>query len=113
MKLSIIFPLLNQHPLSQTAIDFAINNLSGEEDVGVIIMDNGSDVPFEYKPLNDKVKVQVLTNAKNIGVYPVFWEVLKWAGGDILAFFHSDLIICEKGWDKRLMDAWQQSGTDC
>lgn len=101
-KLAIVFPVLNQFPLAQTAIDFAINNLSGDNDVELIVIDNGSDTAFTFEELTDKAKVRI-HHIKNIGVYPIFWEALKYTDADVLAFFHSDLIISEKGWDTRVL----------
>ena len=107
MKLALIVPVLNQHDLAQTAIDFALENLSGNNLVQIIVLDNGSDVPFLYHGVNleihPKVTVDVIRLEKNIGVYPTFWEALKHTDADVLAFIHSDLIIEEKGWDTNVL----------
>lgn len=101
MKLSIIFPVLNQHELARNAMECALKNLSGETDVELIVLDNGSEVQF---PLDSAVvPFKVTRIAQSIGVYPTFWEGLKHSTGDVLAFFHTDLMVTEKNWDKRLL----------
>ncbi len=134
MKLSIIFPVLNQHPLARTALDFAIKNLSGERDVEILIIDNASSAVF--RPYNTEVtkmalfkkthlnahiesteigepqkyaEVKTIRLDKNIGVYPIFWEALKYTSADVLAYLHSDLIVEEEGWDKRIIDAFENN----
>ena len=111
-KLSVVYPVFNQHELATAAIDVAIHNLSGENDVVFVILDNGSNEEFIYANITpDHVfgKVQYLTvrYEKNMGVYPTFWEGLKHATGDVVAFFHSDLMVAEKGWDKRVLEAFE------
>lgn len=106
MKLSIIVPVLNQHELTTTCLDMTVNNLSGKEDVELIVLDNGSDIGFDYK--TEKVKGRTIYYLKSIGVYPTFWEGLKHSTGDVLAFFHSDLVISEKNWDQRVLDTFRK-----
>lgn len=104
MKLAIIFPVMNQLPLSETAIGFAVRNLSSQEDNELIILDNASNPPVDFFDLHSKQRTIRLE--KNMGVYPLFWEALRNTDADVLAFFHSDLIIDEKDWDRRVMDAF-------
>ncbi len=108
MKIAIIFPIHNQHDLADTAIDFAIANLTPDVDAPwtreVVALDNGST---EFYQRSRDAKLIRLT--KNMGVYPLFWESLKYTDADLLAFFHSDLIISEHGWDKRVIEAFEQS----
>ena len=128
-KLSVIVPVFNQHALSEAAIKTLIQNLSGDNPVEVVVLDNGSDVPFlphgrggEYDvaiangadiapehsdttvgEVAKTARVKIVRLPENIGVYPTFWEGMKHASGTILAFFHSDLIVAEKGWDTRVI----------
>ena len=104
MRLSVIFSVLNNFDLFQTAIDLA--NVNSETDLDFVVIDNGSD-----EPLVVKEKVNLFRKEENIGNYPVFEEVLKHnlAAGDILAFFHTDLFIYEKGWDKRVIEGFEKN----
>ena len=63
MKLALIVPVLNQHDLAQTAIDFALENLSGNNLVQIIVLDNGSDVPFLYHGVNLEINPKSLKNS--------------------------------------------------
>lgn len=118
MKLSVIFPVFNQFPLATTALDIAMYNLSGKEDVEVIVLDNGSAECFycKYKEEYDKklppnVTFRGVKVDKNIGVYPTFWWGLQEAKGDVLAFFHSDLMVTEKNWDERVLYEFKRDTT--
>jgi GT2 family glycosyltransferase len=72
-------------------------------DTEVIIIDNGSDVPFHYTGSKN-----IIRNEKSIGVYPTFKQGFEVATGDVVAFFHSDLVVWEKDWDKRVIKHFQQ-----
>jgi len=101
MKLAIIFPTLNQQDLTHTAVDCVMSNLGVPRDV--IVLDNNSEVPYEARQ-----EVLVSLN-KNIGVYPAFWEALKHTDADIIAFFHTDLFVEEKGWDERVVKQFEDN----
>lgn len=104
MKIAIVIPVLNQFALAQTAIDFVVNSLDSSADL--IILDNASDKPFIPVMAVNAPKIinkQIVRLEHNIGVYPTFWEALKHTDADVLAFFHSDLMISERGWDTRVL----------
>jgi GT2 family glycosyltransferase len=105
MKLAVVFPVLNQLELADAAIGLALYQLSGKNDVELIVIDNASAKPLEdfYKDIPHKI----IRLEKNIGVYPTFWEALKHTDADILAFFHSDMIVEEKDWDTRILDVFR------
>jgi glycosyltransferase involved in cell wall biosynthesis len=105
-KLSIVFPVLNQIPLSRTAIGLARANLSAGSNAEIIIIDNGSDTPFAPQVLPAEQEI-VIRHEDTIGVYPTFWDALTVATGDIIAYLHSDLIVAEKDWDKRVLKAFE------
>lgn len=98
MKLAVVFPVLNQFPLAQVAIKYAMGN--AVENPDLVIIDNGSDEPFLPAGVVTRIPVR---HEESIGVYPTFWDALKHTDADVLAFFHSDLIVCEDGWDLRVM----------
>lgn len=102
-KLCCVIPVLNQFPLAETAISYALH--LAETDLDCVILDNASDIPFEPEMIGGKVIVL----DKNIGVYPTFWEALKHTDADVLAFLHSDLIISEQGWDTRVIKAFEDN----
>jgi GT2 family glycosyltransferase len=119
MKLAVIVPVLNQFDISRTTLDFAINYLDKPADV--IVLDNASDEPFTYKKdvaetrintegtYEEVSNIQIVRLDHNIGVYPTFWEALKHTDADVLAFFHSDLILTEKGWDTRVLAEFEKN----
>lgn len=111
MKLSIVVPVFNQFDLATAALDVMIHNLSGKREVELVVLDNGSSEMFVYVPneKNEKLVVRLIRLNKNIGVYPTFWAGLRETTGDIVAFFHSDLMIAEKGWDIRVLSSFEDN----
>lgn len=105
-KLSIVFPVLNQIPLARTAIGFARMNLSEDSNAELIIIDNGSKTPFAPQVLPAEQEI-IIRHEDTIGVYPTFWDALTDATGDVIAYLHSDLIVSEKDWDKRVLKAFE------
>ncbi len=102
MKLAIVVPVLNEFDLADTAIDLMSAYLVPYENKNwtteIIAIDNGSAKPFKRE------SIHCVYLKKNIGVYPIFWEALKHTDADILAFFHSDLILAEPNWGKRVLE---------
>jgi len=96
MRLTIVFTVLGQHEMAKLAIRQAFDNCTDPE-TRIVVVDNGGD--FSY----DDVRVSVVGDGRNMGVYPVFDYAFKNVPGDILAFFHSDLIVDEKGFDVRIL----------
>lgn len=114
MKLAVVFPVHNQHLLSEAVLDVAKANLSGEYDVQFLVIDNASDTPFipSLTPLEKGTfKLTLVRLMKNIGVYPIFWEALKHIDSsyDIIAYLHSDVFVAEEGWDKRVIQAFEEN----
>ena len=92
-KLSIIVGALNQFDLVRESVNLMRENLDDPENTEIIVIDNGSDVPFEMDG------VRVVRNNENTGNYPLFRQGLSEAQGEIIAFLHSDVFVYQKGWD--------------
>lgn len=92
-------------------MDFAIKNLSEGSDAELVVIDNGSDIPFREFVLDEKMRgiaQTIIRHDQSIGVYPTFWDALSVAKGDVIAFFHSDTIVTEKNWDLRVLAAFNR-----
>lgn len=118
MKLAIVIPILNQFDLAATSLDYATALLGSPADV--IAIDNASDSEFKYEKkitetheqesgVYEASTIKVIRLEKNIGVYPIFWEALKHTDADIIALFHSDVILSEKNWDQRVLQAFEEN----
>ena len=105
MKLSVVIPVLNQMDMS-TSVYKQIRDKTRieDDDVEFIIVDNGSLPVLDE---SDFLGAKIIRFDKSIGVYPVFAEGFKHATGDVVAFFHSDLVIWEDGWNLRVMEAFK------
>lgn len=102
-KLSLVIPVLNQISLAKTCYkEIWLNTLT---DVEFVILDNGSDEPIKQE---DFPGARIHRLEVNIGVYPTFKIGMEVATGEIVAFFHSDLVVFEKGWDLRVIETFEK-----
>lgn len=104
MKLVVVLPCLNQFSITRQAIQYLLEAREQENDYSIIVLDHGSDVEFEI----DAPGVEIYRTDDPVGSYPVFKEALGLTDADILAFFHTDTFIYEKGWDKRVMAEFEK-----
>lgn len=103
-KLSIIIPVHNQFIMLKDCLEgIEKNSITNPQ---VIIIDNGS-IPALNVTSDSHIEYLIVKNEKNIGVWPTFKQGFEKATGDVLCYIHSDLIIHEHGWDKRLLDAFE------
>lgn len=110
MKLSVVFSIHNQFPLARVAIVNAARNITDKKKSHFFIIDNASE-----NPLLNMTPTPDLLLSENIGVYPLFWLALKHMSidpdirdSDVIAFLHSDLIITEPGWDRRVLAEFEK-----
>jgi hypothetical protein len=83
---------------------------------GIMVVDNGSTPPYDFPPHLSYSPEVLLRYDSNIGGNAVFhrWIEDDWFGAsghvadlpEFIAFFHCDLMIHEKGWDKRVVEAF-------
>jgi glycosyltransferase involved in cell wall biosynthesis len=101
MKLSIVIPCLNQSALTTRVVKEILRTTDFlTSQVELLVIDNGSDKPFGGF---EGPFVKVIRNEKTVGVYPTFKQGFENTSGDVVAFFHSDLIIWEKDWNQRVI----------
>jgi hypothetical protein len=102
MHLAIIIPFLDNFPLVRAAIRSLADNLV-LPDTEIIALDNGSAQRAA------KIRgARVVTLPEHIGNYPIFRHSLSLISPetDIVAVFHSDLFVHERGFDRRIVDAF-------
>lgn len=100
-KLSVVVSVLGQHELATFGITKLLENIT-EPSTDIIIIDNGNDYIY---PLPSP-RVYHHAQFENVGVYPTFPLGFEFSDADVVAFFHSDLIVVEKGFDDRILDAF-------
>jgi len=103
-KFSIVVGVLNQFPLVNQSINLMCANVVDKANTELIIIDNGSDTPFDLQMLGEICvsRAQVIRNELNTGNYPLFKQGLEAARGDVVAFLHSDVFVYEAGWDQKV-----------
>jgi GT2 family glycosyltransferase len=105
-KLSIVIPYLNQTRLMATVFEQLIKVTSITPEIEFLLIDDGSTeephltVPTKFANPN---LIRVVRNEKTKGVYPSFKQGFEETTGEIVAFMHSDMVIWEEGWDKRVI----------
>jgi len=112
MKLDVVVLFHNQLSLLKQALKLLDSNSVLSPNLILInnaSTENTSELQLNYFTKSTKFgSIQYIPNEKNIGVFPVFAQSLKVTNGDIIAFPHSDLLIWEDGWDKRVVEAFEQ-----
>lgn len=118
-KLTIVVPILNQYRLFVESLNMMVRNLESP-DVEFIIIDNDSDeggqrikdalnsIGIDWKEARKLQELKVISNNHNIGCYPIYEQAFKIAKGQIIAYFHSDFFIYEKGWDRRVIAEFEK-----
>ena len=123
MKLSIVIPVLNQYDLLAQTIKFLaqnsvtqpqlllIDNGSNEEDKKLVdaIFDNLAKICNVPDLMSNFSEFRIIEQEKNIGTYRTFQDSLQYTKGDIVSYLHTDLFIYEQGWDKRVLDSFEQN----
>lgn len=91
-----------------------------DKETEFVIIDNDSDeggqhlkdaigsIGLDLKELKRFSDLKIISKDKNVGNYPIFNQMLMFATGDVLAFFHSDLFVHESGWDRKVKEAFEQ-----
>ena len=106
-------PVVEGHELTKVALEHLTANAVMSTTKPVVI-DNGSakeyncDKPFEAcKPING-YKVDVIRNEENIGYYQPLKQLYdKYPDEEYIGLMHNDLMLYEKGWDRRMLEAFE------
>lgn len=106
MKLSVVVPVLNQVPMAR-AVYQQLRKATDMiyDDVEFLIIDNGSKEPLSP---DDFPGAKIVRNEKSSGVYPTFKQGFEETTGEIVAFFHSDMIVWEHRWNERVVRAFEE-----
>lgn len=97
-NLSIVIPVTDKHDLTyRTLVNLVAN--STNDDTEIILIDNGSVVPYEQLG-----REHVIRNDVNIGVFPALLQGLSTARNNIVLTMHNDVLIHEYGYDARILN---------
>ena len=89
--ISIIIPVWNQHEMSQDCIQMVMETT---EDYEVVVVDNGSDPPFE-PPFSGFNEVRVIRNEENKG-YPVAAnQGVRESKGEYVVLLNNDVVVTD------------------
>lgn len=110
--ISVVIGILNQFKLSGLCLENLLNNAN--EPLELILIDDGSDYQVrDWIHLKDFLEnledVKVYRNERPTGSYYIMKRGFELSEGDIIAFFHSDLIVWEQGWDRRVKEVFEKN----
>lgn len=86
-----------------STIDLLIDGRS-DMSTAIKVIDNGSETPLN---LNSSLADDLIRNESNVGMIESLQQAKDNCTADILAFFHSDLLIHEGGWDAKIIQAFE------
>lgn len=103
-------PVIDQHDSTYQAIEYLAATASKPDVISVILIDNGSDEPYDenHLPASLPFNVYMLRSNDNLGYYfpaKILYRMTATAD-DLVVLMHNDLFIYEKGWDVRLRQAF-------
>lgn len=111
MGIVLACPAMDGHDLTVALIDSIADTIDNPNDFRFVIVDNNSENP--YNPdlyglgRGDPFPVDVVRNNENRGYY---WPLLQAAefatDGDIVGLIHNDVLLYEKGWDRRVIQSF-------
>lgn len=106
-------PVVDNHKLTRQLIDSLRETVESPDQLHVVIFDNGSEKSYATEDFYHGYPFMVsLSRGKtNRGFYRPIADLATWAtSADIVALCHNDLIFYEKGWDRRLRQAFVEKG---
>jgi glycosyltransferase involved in cell wall biosynthesis len=108
MKLSIVVPVLGQREMVNKMIGLLHENVT-LPDTEILIIDQGKTLEGVRWCTNTShgFKCSNIHSCENVGVYPTFKMGFELTTGDVVAFFHSDMFVVEKGFDERILTAFE------
>lgn len=123
--ITVLLPVMDSHHITDEAIKHLIRNAHDPHEVDIMVVDNASTEPYpmkngEYFELYDTTMgagyisvdgedydFTVFHNRVNRAGYGALLQVLPLADYDIVLWMHNDVLIHEKGWDKRIIKAFE------
>jgi glycosyltransferase involved in cell wall biosynthesis len=104
MNLTVIVPFINRPELTQHVIEYAVK-YSGDDTAVIALSDGAEDAEAHYPELNNSY---FRIAQENQGVLGVFQTGMQITSADIVAFIHNDLLIHEDGYDKKIIQAFEE-----
>lgn len=103
---SVVIPYIVENEQQADIVHrcFGLANQFALSDTEVIGIDNGSTYSGDNHPY---LRWAIHYNKENTGVLATFKQGYELATGNIICFIHSDVLLHEPGWDKRISDTFE------
>jgi GT2 family glycosyltransferase len=99
--LSIVIPVRNVEDATNECIDDLLYFSSFKDTVEIIVVDNGSDVPYTHD------EVITIRNEKNVGFWPAMLQGIEHASSEYVLCMHNDVFVWEHEYDSRIVTAFE------
>lgn len=106
MKLALCIPVINHQIETEQCIKSFKDNVDNWQDIELLIIDNGSEIPATEWGIEGVDERSILRNEKNVGVLPALqqaYEYFKYSEVEYIFFTHNDVTMFEKGWDTKII----------
>src|SRR3972149_2245829 len=96
MNICVVIPVLNQFELLRENLKLLTQD--GSSHFEILILDGNSDEEFS----TDIPNVNVVKLNKTVGPYEAFWLALGQTNADIMAYFHTDMLVYDSSWYRQV-----------
>ena len=106
--ISVAIPFIRSYDLTSKCLEYLHKNSTKR--VEVILLDNGSFVlggKNEWPKLPSFWGSNMIVYPENVGVFPTLLKSIEIANTPYLLHMHNDVLIHEKGWDERIIKAFE------
>lgn len=112
VKLSLVIPFVDSWDVMRRCLEKVAENSNPETEVWLI--DNGSDPRQDYPYYDEALDIlskfksaHYRRNPNNTGVLATFKQGLELSQGSIVCFIHSDVLLQEKDWDRKVIGIFE------
>lgn len=97
-------PVINAYELTVRCLEFIDNSVTKNDDLTVVLIDNGSKPSYNFDRLPEfSFDLQLISLDHNAGYYkPMQILATTYPEQDYIGLIHNDVFIYEKGWTTRL-----------
>lgn len=104
-NITVLIPVIEQHDLTARAVE-VLEQTRVLPDTDVFIVDNNSLKPYAEDPRFNHTTI--FSSNVNLGLVKSLTEMAPKINSDIIVYTHNDVLIHEQGWDKKILDAFNQ-----
>lgn len=107
-KLVIGVPVMDLHDVTGQSLSTTASYITNKGNVTFVIVDNNSKKPYTKPAHGGDLKIDLITNKKNLGYYyPLLQLYKKYPKADFIGLMHNDAVVFQDGWDEKICTAFK------